>query len=80
MEGVPFIPTEVVKKAKSLAIEFFFSLPCKGTALPKSTTLSGWQHPPTGYAKLNIDGSVLGNPGLASSGGLLRDCKGGSVC
>uniref|UniRef100_A0A2N9FQ21 Reverse transcriptase domain-containing protein n=1 Tax=Fagus sylvatica TaxID=28930 RepID=A0A2N9FQ21_FAGSY len=76
MEGVPFIPTEVVKKAKSLAIEFFFSLPCKGTALPKSTTLIGWQHPPTGYAKLNTDGSVLGNPGPASSGGLLRDCNG----
>jgi ribonuclease HI len=76
MEGVPFIPTEVVKKAKSLAIEFFFSLPCKGTELPKSTTLIGWQHPPTGYAKLNTDGSGLGNPGPASSGGLLRDCNG----
>uniref|UniRef100_A0A2N9H7K2 RNase H type-1 domain-containing protein n=1 Tax=Fagus sylvatica TaxID=28930 RepID=A0A2N9H7K2_FAGSY len=76
MEGVPFIPTKVVKKAKSLAIEFFFSLPCKGTALPKSTTLIGWQHPPTGYAKLNTDGSVLGNPEPASSGGLLRDCNG----
>jgi hypothetical protein len=44
MEVVPFIPTEVVKKAKSLTIEFFFSLPCKGAALPKSTTLIGWQH------------------------------------
>ena len=76
MEVVPFIPTEVVKKAKSLTIEFFFLLPCKGAALPKSTTLIGWQHAPTSYVKLNTDGSVLGNSGPASLGGLLRDSNG----
>ena len=73
MEGVLFIPSGVLKRVKFLAIEFFFSLSTKGDKLAKSDTLIGWQHPPRDFVKLNTDGSVLGNSGLASSGGVLRD-------
>ena len=73
MEGALFIPSRVLKRVKSLAIEFFFSLSTKGDKLAKSDTLIGWQHPPRDFVKLNTDGSVLGNPGLTSSGGVLRD-------
>jgi ribonuclease HI len=76
MEGFIFQPTEVMKKAKSLAIDFFYSLPHKNDKPPKVETLIGWTPPPTGFVKLNIDGSVLRNPGHASSGGLLRDSNG----
>ena len=32
-----------------------------------------WHIPPSPFLKLNIDGSTLGNPGLAGVGGVLRD-------
>jgi hypothetical protein len=35
MEGALFTPSEALKRAKSLAIEFFFSLPTKGDKLAK---------------------------------------------
>jgi ribonuclease HI len=76
MEGALLIPSKVLKRAKSLAIDFFFSLPTKGDKLAKSDTLIGWQHSPHDFVKLNTDGSVLGNPGLASPGGILRDSNG----
>ena len=75
MEGFIFQPTEVLKKAKSLAIDFFYSLPQKNDKPPKIATLIGWT-PPIGFVKLNTDGLVLRNPGHASSGGLLRDSNG----
>ncbi|KAJ1383082.1 Ribonuclease H domain [Sesbania bispinosa] len=36
----------------------------------------GWQRPQAGAVALNVDGSALGNPGLAGFGGLLRDGSG----
>ena len=74
IEGANFLPHEILKKAKALAIEFFFSLPHKGDRPPKTATLIGWQPPPPGFIKLNSDGSVLGNPGHASAswGNLVR--------
>ncbi|PKI42220.1 hypothetical protein CRG98_037400 [Punica granatum] len=36
----------------------------------------GWQCPPLGWAKLNIDGASRGNPGLSSAGGIVRDVDG----
>jgi ribonuclease HI len=38
--------------------------------------LVGWIPPPSGFFKLNMDGSTLGNPGLAGAGGLLRHSDG----
>uniref|UniRef100_A0A2N9HWM1 Reverse transcriptase domain-containing protein n=1 Tax=Fagus sylvatica TaxID=28930 RepID=A0A2N9HWM1_FAGSY len=76
MEGFIFQPTEVMKKAKSLAIDFFYSLRHKNDKPPKVETLIGWTPPPTGFVKLNTNGSVLHNPGHASSRGLLRDSNG----
>jgi hypothetical protein len=35
-----------------------------------------WLMPSVGWCKLNSDGSYLGNPGAAGSGGLIRDCHG----
>ena len=65
MEGANFVVHDVLKRAKSLAIEFFFSLPHKGDKPPKSTILIGWRLPPHGYVKLNTDDSVLDKPGQA---------------
>ncbi|KAL0014756.1 hypothetical protein SO802_001825 [Lithocarpus litseifolius] len=35
-----------------------------------------WERPTSGWVKLNTDGSSLGNPGLAGSGGVIRDEEG----
>ena len=35
-----------------------------------------WEKPARGWVKLNTDESSLGNPGLASGGGLIRDENG----
>ena len=32
-----------------------------------------WHIPPSPFLKLNMNGSALGNPGLAGAGGVLRD-------
>ncbi|GLT63476.1 hypothetical protein SLA2020_360390 [Shorea laevis] len=42
-------------------------------AKPKNIISVGWSPPPSGFVKLNSDGSALGNPGMAGAGGLLRD-------
>lgn len=38
-----------------------------------------WEKPPTGWIKLNSDGSALGNPGKAGGGVLIRDHQGNWV-
>ena len=38
-----------------------------------------WERPNRGWHKLNTDGSSLGNPGLASGGGILRNEVGGWI-
>ena len=37
------------------------------------STLIKWVIPHLGWFKLNMDGSSLGNPGLAGSGGVIRN-------
>ena len=44
-------------------------LPCRH----RSVKLVSWHRPLLGVAKLNMDGSSRGNPGLAATGGLIRD-------
>ena len=38
-----------------------------------------WERPIVGWLKLNTDGSSLGNPGLATWGGVIRDGNGNWV-
>ena len=42
-------------------------------------TWIGWKWPPSGLMKLNTDGSVIGETGLAGAGGILRDALGNWV-
>jgi hypothetical protein len=76
MEGIPFQTQDVLNKAKAFAVEFYFSISPMHNQMTKSNTLIGWLPPPLGFMKMNTDGSVLGNPGKASAGGLLRDSNG----
>ncbi|KAL0013081.1 hypothetical protein SO802_000150 [Lithocarpus litseifolius] len=39
-----------------------------------------WEKPEVGWFRLNSDGSSLGNPGQAGSGGLIRNGEGGWLC
>ena len=39
-----------------------------------------WEKPEVGWFRLNSDGSALGNPGPAGSGGLIRNGEGEWVC
>ena len=49
--------------------------------LSKPTRItSGWQPPPLGDLKWNVDGSSLGKPGLAGAGGVLRNHAGLVKC
>lgn len=48
--------------------------------IPKKVKEYAWQPPPQGWVKLNVDGSYLGNSGLASAGGLLRDASSNWLC
>lgn len=38
--------------------------------------LAGWETPPNGWIKLNIDGASRGNPDTASRGGIFRNPEG----
>ena len=57
MEGASFVHHKILKRAKALTIEFFFSLPHKGDHPSKAITLIGCSH----FVKLNTDGFVLGS-------------------
>ena len=41
----------------------------------RTTIKVKWHHPPANWAKLNTDGSSIGNPNLAG-GGLIRNANG----
>ncbi|GLT78653.1 hypothetical protein SLA2020_501810 [Shorea laevis] len=38
--------------------------------------LVGWEKPPPGYVKINVDGSARGTPGASAAGGVCRDSNG----
>ncbi|XP_019055746.1 PREDICTED: uncharacterized protein LOC109115811 [Nelumbo nucifera] len=42
----------------------------------KDTSLPSWAPPPSGFVKLNFDGSSMGNPGPSGIGGVLRNEEG----
>ena len=76
MEGIEFNAQYIFHRAKSIAIEFHFSIPQVVDKPAKSVYSVRWHPPPLGFFKLNTDGTSLGNPGLASAGGLLRNSDG----
>ncbi|KAG7578919.1 Reverse transcriptase domain [Arabidopsis thaliana x Arabidopsis arenosa] len=43
---------------------------------PRVERMIGWEAPGTGWIKINTDGASHGNPGLATTGGVLRDSDG----
>ena len=49
---------------------FLFSLPAKNIKIGIPRIIK-WNSPLEPFIKLNINGSLLGNPGLAGAGGLL---------
>ena len=66
-----YIPKDVV--LRKIHRMFDVCLSVFGVAPPsQSTIMVSWAHPPPGFVKLNIDGSSLGNPGVAGFGGLIR--------
>lgn len=68
----PYIAKDIMSKA----MEYFFcTFPRKGNQ-SMIIKLIRWDKPKDGWAKLNTDGSALGNPGLAGGGGVIRDCTG----
>ncbi|KAL3529575.1 hypothetical protein ACH5RR_008897 [Cinchona calisaya] len=38
-----------------------------------------WKKPNEGWVKINVDGFVIGNPGVMSWGGIIRDCPGNLI-
>ncbi len=61
---------DLVAQTLGFAYEFFCLI--GGASTPKSliVVLVKWHVPPSGWAKLNTNGSSLGNPGLAGGGGV----------
>ncbi|XP_061371099.1 uncharacterized protein LOC133313708 [Gastrolobium bilobum] len=41
----------------------------------KEEILIHWKFPEMGWAKVNTDGAIKGNPGMAACGGVIRDCS-----
>ena len=55
------------------ATEFHFLAGAVHQTLRLIPQIIRWYTPPSPFLKLNMDGSALGNPGLADAGGVLRD-------
>uniref|UniRef100_A0A2N9FM91 RNase H type-1 domain-containing protein n=1 Tax=Fagus sylvatica TaxID=28930 RepID=A0A2N9FM91_FAGSY len=72
------LPHKSSKVAQTLGFASEFFCLTGGAAIIKSFTMVPvkWHAPPLGWAKLNTDGSSLGNPGLAGGGGVIRDSSG----
>ena len=58
------------------ATKFFFLATLERPIQVRTPTLVRWNAPLEPYVKLNTDGSIIGNTGMASVRGLLRDSSG----
>lgn len=61
----------IQSSAEFFSIEMKTKIPLSKTCIPVS-----WQKPLVRWAKLNIDGSAVGNPGRAGGGGVIGDHSG----
>lgn len=75
-EASPFNLDAILIKILSTATDLFHSLPSKLTSTPRPIRHIGWTHPPSGFFKLNSDGSAHGNPGCACAVAIIRDSHG----
>ncbi|KAK2641064.1 hypothetical protein Ddye_022827 [Dipteronia dyeriana] len=48
--------------------------------ITKKKIILDWNPPAEDHFKFNVDGSVIGKPGTASAGGVLRDFNGKILC
>ena len=63
----------LVKRCVQSSAEYF-SIGMKTKIHPSKICIPvAWHKPSLRWAKLNTDGSALGNPGRASGGGVIRD-------
>lgn len=69
----PLSSVLVLREVRSLAAALTTSLPGSKVVRPIAVY---WHFPPPAVLKLNVDGSVLGNPGSAGAGIVLRDASG----
>ena len=76
MEGLCFVSNSILKKIVSTATDLFYTLPSKINNSPKTMHHIGWRSPPTGFFKLNTNGSARENPSGASVGGIIKDMSG----
>uniref|UniRef100_A0A2N9F8F6 RNase H type-1 domain-containing protein n=1 Tax=Fagus sylvatica TaxID=28930 RepID=A0A2N9F8F6_FAGSY len=65
-----------IRNILSFASEFFCLMGDKSNSKFVSSIAVKWVPPTLGRAKLNTDGSSLGNPGVAGGGGVIRDSCG----
>ena len=68
----PSIHQEIIQRA----VEFFFCAQGNSLYKPKMLKMVRWEWPYRGWYTLNMDGSAIGNPGVARGGSVLRDDAG----
>ena len=71
-----WLGVKTVEKCIQNSAEFFVVGAKEKVPVSRTIILVTWRKPPEGRAKLNIDGSALGNLGVASGGGLICDHNG----
>ena len=64
------------KKSIKDSVEFFSVGLNAKIPKAKSVVVVGWEKPPVGWAKINLDGSALGNPRRVGGSGVIRDHNG----
>lgn len=73
MEGQAFDPSIIMRKIKTLTIDFYFLLPCDENIFHQICKLIRWKPSPISFFKLNRNGPMLCNPSQAGVGGTIRD-------
>ena len=65
----------MANQVEELAILHTLHIPCRPLRAPRIIEVL-WKPPPLGWIKVNTNGAAFGCLGLASSGGIFRNCKG----
>lgn len=73
MEGQAFNPSIIMRKIKTLTIDFYFLLPCNENILHQTCKVIRWKPSPISFFKLNRNGPMLCNSRQAGVGGMIID-------